>query len=70
MKVSENQIKVIDSIISIIKTWKITNDIYSPTHENDIHDYLFADLNEIFSLEELEEMEHPLVDLLWYIRHA
>jgi site-specific DNA-cytosine methylase len=38
------QIKVIDTILSIIKTWKNTNDIDSPTHTVDIHDFLYADL--------------------------
>jgi predicted nuclease of restriction endonuclease-like RecB superfamily len=44
MKPTDKQIKVIDTILSIIKTWKNSNDIDSPTHTVDIHDFLYADL--------------------------
>ena len=43
MKPTEKQIKVIDEVLSIIKTWKSTNDIDSPTHSSDMHDFLYAD---------------------------
>lgn len=47
MKPTEKQIKVIDSVLSIIKTWKNTNDIESPTHLVDIGEFLNADLMDI-----------------------
>ena len=47
MKPTEKQIKVIDTILSIIKTWKNTNDIESPTHLVDIDEFLTADLMDI-----------------------
>lgn len=44
MKPTEKQIKVIDSCLSIIKTWKNTNDITSPTHLVDIEEFTQSDL--------------------------
>jgi len=40
MKPNENQIESINLIISIIESWKNTNDINSPTHESDINEEL------------------------------
>ena len=63
MKPTEKQIKVIDSILSIIKTWKNSNDIDSPTHEVEIRDFLYADLEC-----ENVELEDALRDLLYTIQ--
>lgn len=70
MKPTEKQIKVIDTILSIIKTWNITNDIDSPTHTVDIHDFLYADLEseDIIHSATTEELEDSLCNLLYTIQ--
>ena len=70
MKPTEKQIKVIDTILSIIKTWKSTNDIDSPTHSCDIHDFLYADLEseDIITPSITEELEDTLRNLLYTIQ--
>ena len=60
MKPTELQKKVIDSVISIMETWKNSNDITSPTHFNDIHEFLNADLGEYLIDDYLEELEFPI----------
>ena len=44
MKPTDKQLKAIDCILSIIETWKNTNDITSPTHFVDIEEFTQADL--------------------------
>ena len=70
MKPTEKQIKVIDTILSIIKTWKSTNDIDSPTHSCDIHDFLYADLEseDIIRPSITDDLEIRLADLLYAIQ--
>lgn len=70
MKPTEKQIKVIDTIISIIKTWKSTNDIDSPTHNSDMHDFLYADLEceDIICSSITDELEDALRSLLYTIQ--
>lgn len=70
MKPTDKQIKVIDTILSIIKTWKNTNDINSPTHTVDIHDFLYADLEseDIIYSAETKELEDSLCNLLYTIQ--
>jgi len=70
MKPTEKQIKVIDTILSIIKTWKNSNDIQSPTHRCDIRDFLYADLrtDDIISQRACEVFEDELEDLLYAIQ--
>lgn len=70
MKPTEKQIKVIDTILSIIKTWKSTNDIDSPTHSNDMHDFLYADLEseDIIHSAITDELEDSLCSLLYTIQ--
>ena len=70
MKPTEKQIKVIDSILSIIKTWKSTNDIDSPTHNSDMHDFLYADLEseDIIHSSVTDELENDLRGLLYTIQ--
>lgn len=46
MITTELQNKVVDSVISIIKTWKNTNDINSPSHNTYIEESLAKDLGE------------------------
>ena len=70
MKPTEKQIKVIDSILSIIKTWKNSNDIDSPTHTVDIHEFLYADLEseDIIRPSITDDLEITLADLLYAIQ--
>ena len=70
MKPTEKQIKVIDTILSIIKTWKNTNDIDSPTHTVDIHDFLYADLESEYIIHPTitDELEITLANLLYTIQ--
>ena len=59
MKLTELQTKIIDSCISIIETWKNTNDISSPTHYVNISEYIENNL-----FEESEELKEDLDDIL------
>ena len=70
MKPTEKQIKVIDTILSIIKTWKSTNDINSPTHSNDMHDFLYVDLEseDIIHSAMTDELEDALLNLLYTVQ--
>lgn len=62
MKATELQTKIIDTCISIIKTWKNSNDINSPTHYVDISEYIENDL-----FEESEELKESLDNILAYL---
>lgn len=64
MELSNKQILLIDSMKSIIETWRITNDIKSPTHIGDIREFLNADLMDVVSDEDVEEIEDHLIGLL------
>ena len=70
MKPTEKQIKVIDTILSIIETWKNSNDITSPTHTVDIHDFLYADLEseDLIYPAITDELEDNLCSLLYTIQ--
>ena len=70
MKPTEKHIKVIDTVLSIIKTWKNTNDIDSPTHIVDTHDFLYADLESegIIHSAIIDELEDSLFNLLYTIQ--
>lgn len=67
MKPTKRQIKAIDTIVSIVNTWKNTNDISSPTVGSDIHEFLLADLEDII-YGDIEDFDAALNDLLWLIR--
>ncbi len=64
MKPTDKQIAIIDSIISTIQTWRNTNDISSPTHYNDIEEFLFADLDELIPDKQRRCLENELFALL------
>ncbi len=70
MKPTEKQIKVIDTILSIIKTWKNTNDINSSTHIVDIHEFIFSDLENrgVLYSAMTDEIEDALLNLLYTIQ--
>ena len=66
MKPTEKQLKVIDSVLSIIKTWKNTNDITSPTHHSDCYDFLRSDLMDDLDDEAIDEIHNKTMDL-WFL---
>ena len=63
MKPTEEQIETIDTILSIIKTWKNTNDIKSPTHVCDIEEFTYADLGGVVDDSIIFEIQDELSDL-------
>lgn len=68
MKPTEIQIKTIDTIVSIVKSWKNTNDINSPTLISDIQEEMYSNLSDDMSYEEMDELSSVLEDLLWLIK--
>lgn len=70
MKATEYQKKTIDSVLSIIKTWKNTNDINSPTHYVDIGEFLYADLYNTINIVDIEYISEKLKELLTLIKHS
>ena len=70
MKPTEKQIKVIDTILSIIKTWKNTNDIDSALHENNSLVLLINELeyNKVISSQRRKDIWIKLVNLLYSIQ--
>ena len=63
MKPTKRQIKAIDCIISVISTWKNTNDIASPSHIDYINDEMNAELGDVLGDARLYELKDKLVDL-------
>lgn len=68
MKLNNKQILIIDSIKSMIETWRATNDIHSPTHIGDIHEWVSADLSDIISDTDIDIIEKHLIELLSIVR--
>lgn len=68
MKPNEKQIAVINSVISIIRTWKNTNDINSPTHFSDIDEFINSDLLEVIAEDSIDEIGQSLTNILWEIK--
>lgn len=64
------QKKTIDSVLSIIKTWKNTNDFNSPTHYGDIGEILYADLYDTINIVDIEYISEKLKELLTLIKHS
>lgn len=63
MKPTDKQIKAIDTIVSIVKTWANTNDINSPSHIDYINDELNKELGDFIRDAWLYELKDKLVDL-------
>lgn len=63
MKPTERQIKAIDTIVSIVKTWGSTNDIDSPSHIDYINDELSRELGDLIEDAWLYELKDKMVDL-------
>ena len=68
MKPTDLQKKTIDTLLSIIKTWKSTNDITSPTHICDVREFLNADLMDDIDEKTMSDLEENLIDLWWFVR--
>ena len=68
MKTTEKQNKIIDSVLSIIRTWQNTNDITSPTHYTDIREFLYADLMDDIDSDDISELDNIIVMLLEFIK--
>lgn len=66
MKPTEKQVKVIDTVLSIIETWKNTNDINSSTHLVNIHEFIFSNLENrgVLYSAQTEELEALVCNLL------
>jgi hypothetical protein len=57
MKPSSKQLKVIEFLEQQLKFWKNTNDITSPTHIGDISEFSRADLYDVFSEDEIKDVD-------------
>jgi len=57
MKPSSKQLKVIEFLEQQLKFWKNTNDITSPTHIGDISEFSRANLDDVFSEDEIEDVD-------------
>jgi hypothetical protein len=56
MKPTIKQLKVIEFLEQQLKFWKNTNDIGSPTHVGDISEFSRANLYDVFSEDEIEDV--------------
>lgn len=68
MKPNKIQQQICDVIHSQADFWKNSNDITSPTHLVDIEEECNAQLYDLLSEEEIEELASKLKDLYWFIR--
>jgi hypothetical protein len=57
MKPTTKQLKVIEFLEQQLKFWKNTNDIGSPTHIGDISEFSRANLYDVFSEDEIEDVD-------------
>jgi hypothetical protein len=57
MKPTAKQLKVIEFLEQQLKFWKNTNDIGSPTHVGDISEFSRANLYDMFSEDEIEDVD-------------
>lgn len=69
MKPTELQKKVCEHIITEARYWMNSNDITSPTHYSDLHDCLFAELEDDLTDEQFTELEINLRSLLNLIKN-
>jgi hypothetical protein len=63
MKPSDKQIKVIEFLEQQLQFWKHTNDIGSPTHIGDISEFSRANLYDVFSEDEIKDLDSITTDL-------
>lgn len=57
MKPTPKQLKVIEFLEQQLKFWKNTNDIGSPTHVGDISEFSRANLYDVFSEDEIADVD-------------
>jgi hypothetical protein len=57
MKPTIKQIKVIEFLEQQLSFWKKSNDIGSPTHVGDISEFSRANLYDMFSEDEIEDVD-------------
>jgi hypothetical protein len=57
MKPTTKQIKVIEFLEQQLKFWKNSNDIGSPTHIGDISEFSTANLYDVFSEDEIKDVD-------------
>ena len=69
MKPTIEQLEFIKFCKSYISTWENTNDINSPTHYNDLTDFINADLEEYPDMVK-EDLENALCNLLDIIKNV
>lgn len=67
MKPTNRQLELIKFSKSILSTWESTNDITSPTHWNDLREFIEAEL-EIYPTKIKDGIYDSLSDLLNIIR--
>lgn len=70
MKPTERQKKVCEAIMNQISYWQTSNDITSPTHDTDIEDCLWAELEGVITDRDIHNIERELEKLLQYIRRV
>jgi len=63
MKPSSKQLKVIEFLEQQLKFWKNTNDINSPTHVGDISEFSRANLDDVLSEDEIEDVDTLTTEL-------
>lgn len=68
MKATDRQQKVCDAIISQIEYWRDTNDLFSPTHDSDIEDCVWADLEGVITDREMHTLVKELDKILQFVR--
>ena len=67
MKPSNKQLEIIKFCKNILSTWESTNDITSPTHWNNLQEFIDTEL-EIYSVKIKNGIYDSLSDLLNIIR--
>lgn len=73
MKPTQKQIELIRAIESIVKSWRVTNDIDSPTHYSDIEEGLQPFVSGFDVVEHtlaVSEIESRLGSILRAIKHV
>lgn len=70
MRPSKIQLKVIAEVKKIAEMWEDTNDIFSPTHYNDMREILNADLESDFTDNYIDQLYEILDELFYKVQRA
>ena len=70
MRPSKIQLKVIAEVKKIAEMWEDTNDIFSPTHHNDMREILNADLESDFTDNYIDQLYEILDELFYKVQRA